>query len=346
MAQVIRYVDTDVVGGLGDGTSWANAYNSLSQWEVNEETDLVADGDYHTVYTRASSGTDDTTQCLFFGWNTGPANYIEIIQDDFPTDAVYDDTKYVLHNNDTDSNGILYVREDYVDIRKLQVKVTQTGINTRLGIEVRGGLAVGTVGITFGKVIIKGVCSGTGVAYGIKTTDGDWSAFDCQIYGFVSGSDTSFQGIRHTIGHHFNLFNSTIYGNWDGIKQTAGTCTIKNCAIGNNDDDFDVSNATIDYCCSDDGDGTNAQNPSGGSWANEFNDPANGDFSLVENGNCEENGVDDPGSGLYSDDITDSLFTSPWDIGCYSRNGFKKVVENGVVQNCVVNGVVQNLDLS
>ena len=87
-AQVIKYVDTDVVGGDSDGTSWANAYSTLSAWEAGQRTDLVTDGDYHTVYLRGS--TDDTT-CFTIttaNWTTGAANYIEIIGTDFPADGI------------------------------------------------------------------------------------------------------------------------------------------------------------------------------------------------------------------------------------------------------------------
>ena len=55
MAEVIRYVDTDIVGGDADGTSWANAYSSLTIWEAAEQTDLPTDGDWHHVFVRASS---------------------------------------------------------------------------------------------------------------------------------------------------------------------------------------------------------------------------------------------------------------------------------------------------
>jgi len=73
---------------------------------------------------------------------------------------------------------------------------------------------------------------------------------------------------------------------------------------------------TIDHCCSDDGDGTNAQGPSGGSWANEFTTPGT-DFSLLAGGNCVGNGTDDPGAGLYSDDIIGTARNTTWDIGAF-----------------------------
>lgn len=52
------YVDTDVVGGDADGTSWANAYSTLSA-AIGGLPDPLTD-DY-TIECRASSGTADTT---------------------------------------------------------------------------------------------------------------------------------------------------------------------------------------------------------------------------------------------------------------------------------------------
>ena len=58
------------------------------------------------------------------------------------------------------------------------------------------------------------------------------------------------------------------------------------------DDIFDdIGGSTIDYCASDDGDGTNAVSPSGSDWANEFVDYANGDFTLLYTGNLYDAGV-------------------------------------------------------
>ena len=91
-AQVIRYVDPDAAGAA-NGTSWADAYTSLSAWEAAEQTDLVSAGNYHTVYCRSSGGTDDTTPFAINSWTTGSSNYIVIIGSDFPADGVYDNSK-------------------------------------------------------------------------------------------------------------------------------------------------------------------------------------------------------------------------------------------------------------
>lgn len=79
MADIIRYVDTDVVGGAGDGTSWADAYSSASAWNAAEATDLPTDDDKHFVYDRASAGTPETTALNLASWETDATRDIHII---------------------------------------------------------------------------------------------------------------------------------------------------------------------------------------------------------------------------------------------------------------------------
>ena len=89
--------------------------------------------------------------------------------------------------------------------------------------------------------------------------------------------------------------------------------------VGNNTDDFGAwTSASSSYNCSDDDDvGTNKRTPSSLDWDNELADANNGDFTIVTGGNCIDNGTDDPGSGIYSDDIIGTTRTSTWSIGAY-----------------------------
>ena len=139
-AQIIRYVDPDVAAGDGSGDSWENAYASLFAWEDGEETDLDTANNYMTVYCRSSSGTADTTNFSIVGWTTSATDYIEIIGADFPVDGIWDDTKYVFHNNDDATHGMI-INEDFVRIEKLQILVTVTPNN------VRSGISVASVGV-------------------------------------------------------------------------------------------------------------------------------------------------------------------------------------------------------
>lgn len=81
MAVVTRYVNTASTAG-GDGTTnnttgATRAYASLSEWESNEQTDLVTDGDSHVCLVDGSGG-EDTTSTLIAGWTTGASNDITI----------------------------------------------------------------------------------------------------------------------------------------------------------------------------------------------------------------------------------------------------------------------------
>jgi hypothetical protein len=80
------------------------------------------------------------------------------------------------------------------------------------------------------------------------------------------------------------IYNCTVTGyNGDGIEDDGGTWYVKNCAVFDGLDDFDGPfSGAIDYCASDDGNGTNPVSPSGGSWNNEFTDYSNGDFTIKD----------------------------------------------------------------
>ena len=83
MATITRYVNTASTAG-GDGTTNATsgttrAYASLNEWEADEQTDLVTDGDIHVVICEGA--TADTTAVSVDGWTTGASNYIQIKTD-------------------------------------------------------------------------------------------------------------------------------------------------------------------------------------------------------------------------------------------------------------------------
>ena len=318
-AQIIRYVDPDAPGPAHDGTSWNDAYLTLSAWELAEQTNLDGANNYMTVYCRSSSGTTDTAECVINGWTTSATDYIEIIGTDFPADGIYDDTKYVIHNND-DTTTAIRIQENYVRISNLQVLVTTTGGGIKIGIYANVGFAAADIRIS--NCIFKGIGSGTAGNTGVYINNAASSVltiWNTVIYGFISTDnpgDNDFAGIYQHNGPTTNIYNCTVYGCYNGIQRNiSGTLTTKNCAVGNNTDDF-AGTLTIDYCASDDGDGTNAQAPSGGNWANEFTTPGT-DFSLLVGGNCVENGTDNPSAGFYSDDIIGTARSSTWDIGAF-----------------------------
>jgi hypothetical protein len=305
-AEIIRYVDPDAAGTPEDGTTWAKAYASLNAALTAEAADLASAG--NTLrFKLHSSGTDDTTAASTgTSYTTGAANYITIDANSTYTLAV------------TNAVG-LTISENYVRVVGLNVEMTESGTSNARGVSITG-----TAGDTDIRIIgcrISGACSGTGQGQGILLNDtgSTLSVANTIVTGFVSGSDNGFQGLDAIAGT-VSLYNCTLWNNYEGLLRpvAGGTVTAVNCAVGNNTDDFSGT-ITADYCCSDDGDGTHAQTPSGGDWANELSNAAEGDFTLVAGGNCIDRGTDDPGSGLYADDFAgiDRDTYSPWDIGAY-----------------------------
>ena len=344
MADLVKYIDTDVVGGDGDGTSWENAYASLSAWEAAQEQDLTdGDGDTMTVHCRASSGTADTITTAISGWTTSETCYITIIGNDFPADGVFDVTKYrlAIATAGAASNYTILLRENYLRIVNYQIQLTITDTDTGFGPYV-SQIDAGGSDIRIDSCIVKGVCSGTGGGYGITILDADATVniFNSTIYGFnPSPSDSAFYGVQCGNAAVVNILNCTISGNYYGIRVNAGTVNIINCAIFNNVNDYyyQAGTVTIDYCATDDGDGTHAQDftAEATDWNKVFEDYTTGDFRLKDYTTspcCVGVGTDNPGEGLYSDDITGTARTSTWDIGAFEYiAGGEAIPLSGVV---------------
>ena len=312
-----NYTDVNATG-TGDGSSFLNAYNSLNVAEAARQADYVALDILPVYHLQSSGGGDDTTAVTFTGSNTDANHPITVTQDDFPVSGIGDDTKYCLHNNDF-STIFFQLIEGHVNILNLQMKVTKTSTNGRIGIYIPNSAGAGVC--NFDKLIIKGICSGTGESVGVQLAETDMTSniTNSTIYGFVSGAETNLYAIKAERGV-VSTYNCTLYGNSKGLIRGSSTATAINCAVANNLDDFSGT-ITIDYCLSDDGDGTNSQGPVDPNWFLDFSDPDNGDFTVVADSNLIGNGTDDPSGGLAPTDITGATWTFPQGIGAFQFAG-------------------------
>lgn len=318
LSTVAKIVDPDNAGGTD--------YTSLDAWEdafgghTSGDGDLVGDDEIAQAECR-SSGTDDTTVVIIEGWTVDSTRYPIITgggtDGDFPADGIFDDSAYVLHNNDSDQNTFVWNNVNYGRIKELQFKITATGTNSRYGV-----LAANITGaneLHIDSCIFKGVISSTGFCNAFISFDSDsiFFIYNTLIYDF-RGSATNSMGVW--MAGTVNLWNSTLENCGRAIFHQSGTCESKNTILSNNDDDIlgDVGgDLTVDFNCDDDNDGTNNVSPNG-PWTNEFTNLAGEDYSLKSGGNCVEAGTDDPGGADQTDvDIIRTARSSTWDIGAF-----------------------------
>lgn len=325
MAEVIRYVDPDVAAGDSSGDSWVNAYASLNAWEAAEQADLVTDTDWHHVYCRNLSGSADTTATTIDGWSTGAAYYIQIEGADgyqaCANQNYYDNTCYRL---ETGANSALTVAETNVKVVGIQINVVHALNSDRSCLVLYASDGNGTCFVD--SCILKHTANfARGAAVQIVNNSGNTVAFIiANTVMYQTGTTGGKAGllVAAVKTDTVTVYNSTISGFTAGIDDKRAIVDVYNSAVFNNTDDFDGVTGTIDYCASDDGDGTNAEDftAEATDWAKVFTDYANGDFSLKDyttNPCCVGEGTDDPGSGLYSDDIAGTARASTWDIGAF-----------------------------
>lgn len=283
-------------------------YTSVSAAEAGEQRNLVTADE---IAVLECYSFQDTAGVTINGFTTDATRYLKIYT---PTaerhDGKWNSSKYRLEVSGT--MGIA-VRDEYVRIDGLQIQLTSSsGFNSAIVLQ---SIAAGGSDIRISNCIVAGVVSGTAVSRGIYVGDADITIakiWNCIVYDFINGTNNC-PGIGG-YGGNVDIFNCTVYNCYRGILRQTDTVNVYNSAVFGNADDFNGTFATIDYCASDDGDGTNAVTPS--DWDTVFEDITNRDFHLKSTDtDLIGAGTDDPGSGLFSDDIDAQARTSTWDIG-------------------------------
>lgn len=323
LSDVEKVVDPDNGGGTD--------YTSLNAWEdafgghTSGDGDLVGDDERAVALCRSSSGGDDELECVVGGWADVDDPRLPVIRGtDFPTDGVWDETKYIIHCNDDTKTAINWNAVDYGRVENIQIKVTMTAATKRYGIyceNITGGLH------TIDSCFIKGVISGSEPAYALYTADPDsnWNVFNNIVTNFINGADSDFIGIR-TSGD-MNLFNNTVYDCYYGIRRSAGTTVLINCAVFNCTDDLDGA-MTVTYTGTEDAAHAGAGNfqiTQGDPWTDLVTNPAADNFSVKDaSSELYQTGNGATPKALFTDDIIG--VTRPqapgsvdldWDVGAY-----------------------------
>lgn len=279
-------------------------YTTLFNWEAGEDGNITA-----PAVGQITEGFQDTASVTIGGFNgVNATNYIKIYTASAARhDGKYNTGKYRLETE----NHSLSITEDYVTIDGIQIKSSSTGY----GICVHGIEASNEIKIS--NCIIWGNGGG---GRGISIySPGIAKVWNCVIYGFSTSLGT---GIRNDSGATISVYNSTISSTVRGIWDSGSATCVNTVSCNNTSANYDFKDCdSVTYCASDDtvtGTGNIDWDSGATDWANVFVDYANGDFHLnnfTGTGKVIGMGTDNPGSGLYSDDIDGDARSSTWDIG-------------------------------
>jgi len=194
----VQYVDTDVVGGAGDGSSWTNAYAGIATWEA-QNTGLVAANQYLDVYCRGNA-VDAPGVLNISGWTTSATCYINIQMDpNNPHGGIWNDSLYCLVPVGNYSGRAVYVAMQYTTLDGLQIA--------------DGGTSSTTVNLSSGNMTLR----------------------NCII---KNSSDDGFLGANNGNVHVYNniIYNCADDGINTNTAPTAGTFyynnTVSGCADG------------------------------------------------------------------------------------------------------------------
>jgi len=304
MAEILRYLDPTSSGGDGTtaATSGANAaYASLSAWNAAEFTDLVVDDDTHKLSIAPGL---DTVNFTLEGWTTDPTHFITLeAQSAARHNGVSRDVSGTGYQYSSTQNYAFRCKTSHVHIVGLEFKGTAFSI-VRLS-----GTPLANSDIHFEDILInhKAAIGEYGLeaqaAYNLRCDNvliiGDGRGFNtiscnsavidhCGIdtvgtLGFVNGTET------------------TVTNTWS-INHTTEDFDTSPGGPGSNNASEDTS-ATTTYTSS-----LSSINP-----VNEFTAPATGDYTLKTG-----NSLAGAGIGSLANDIADTAYPSPSDIGIFS----------------------------
>jgi hypothetical protein len=233
MAEIVRYVDTDIVVG-GDGTSWATAYKTLSAWNAAEYKDLTAAEEHHTVYVRGVAA--DTTVVNMAGWTNATVNYhVHIICVDCHL-GKYSTTKYRLAPTTAYTNALSGVPA-YTYIVGLQFSEVGAGSNC--------------LNVTTDYVVVSRCLFNDPDNYCVHFAGDNWSVRNCGFFGGVRGVSMTTAANGGSVVN-CSFVNQSAYGIY---IYTYGSFSATNCYVGNAGTACfaTISGGTLTNCYSSDG---------------------------------------------------------------------------------------------
>lgn len=248
-------------------------YTSLKTAVETEASDISTGSTDANFFITESWTNPDTGNWDIDGWTMGSNNMLIQTQGAArSTTGIYDgNTEYRIDN----SAQTFDIENNNTTIDGIQCECTSTGIITSAAV----------TNITIQDSILK-VLTGTGTGVIWQHTGGGNSFLkNCIIFKEKEVEAGSEGVLLSSLSNgHVIITNTTISGFDDGIEIDGGTADVVNSAVFNNNNDFDGSFSSIDFCASDDGDGTNAVTitQSASDYAALVTNAPNGDFSPTD----------------------------------------------------------------
>ncbi len=193
--------------------------------------------------------------------------------------AKWDTTKYRIEYTGTALEA-LYVTYAIGNVTIKNLQVQNDGTNTGGPYAVRFNATTGAFTYTLDSCIGRiGVASGTTPGYAFRLGIGSTAIgriTNCIAVKLASAGTNSRIGFAGPSGSSDRTAYNSIAQNFNGGFEQLLKAV--NCVSFDNTDDFGASVTTIEYCASDDGDGTNPI--TGLNWADQFVDYTNSNFTL------------------------------------------------------------------
>jgi len=315
------------------GSSPAGDYTSLKTAVETEAADISSgseDADF-LIQHNGTNWSADTGDWDVDGWTMGTNNLLIQTQGDAKHPGIPGATG-VWHTTNTTQG--FDVETDNCTVDGVEIRLAASGIVVSLS---------GTNDVIIRNVLISGSTVDATVGINGRTGSVNVTYENCVIMK-VKVVETSSEGIKHDVGGTLKVFNCTINGfdaAWEN-DAAGSTATLKNNAFFNCNDDFEdgSTSPTIDFCASDDGDGTNSVDLSpGGSEPDGWNDAftnysaSNGDVTVKNTSSVIYNaGTDLSGEGITDDIIgTSRPQSTSYDIGAFEFivvAGSRKVIRS------------------
>lgn len=262
-------------------------YTSMAAMEAGEDVDWVTAADNPVVEIIGGDGSNnwstagaDTTTATFSGWTLSQTYYLTIktigTARNSYSDGKWSSSAYRIEVADGHGLNISNPTSTWCVLDGIQIKITGT-TNYRNTLYIDDNIE--RVEVRNCYLITESTGTGTNAVEYIPDAGSELAYFWNNI---ITGG---VQGIWQRSGT-MHTYHNTVYGfSGDAMESDGMTSYSVNNAVFGNGDDFQDTFTTINYCASDDGDGTNAvdlnENASS-EWDNGFVDWSNADFRVKD----------------------------------------------------------------